>query len=300
MNERVMPGPVCNADGIREAVCVHTKKIYDSCRDRDCIENLRFYPTQSSQCVIDRALSIRSGKAELLNVHIDVEPTGFNKGFYSVDIRYFYRITAEAFVGSTRPVEISGLSIFDKRVILCGGEGSAKIFSSEYAFDELDEQNMLRRNLPVAVVEVVDPIVLNMKLYEPNECCVPGALPPFCPTLCTPPCDDSVCRDSCLPFDCDCGDIPPHIGSCFGSDLCFSPEKRRICVTLGQFSIIRLEREMQLLIPAYDYCLPTKECSCANVEEDPCEIFRQVKFPVDDFFPPDCNTPSDDDCHPCR
>lgn len=40
MNERVVPGPVQDSCGIREAVCIHTKKIYDSCRDKDCIEDL--------------------------------------------------------------------------------------------------------------------------------------------------------------------------------------------------------------------------------------------------------------------
>ena len=33
MPEKVMPGPVKDADGIREAVCIHTRKIYDSCRE---------------------------------------------------------------------------------------------------------------------------------------------------------------------------------------------------------------------------------------------------------------------------
>ena len=66
MNERVVPGPVQDSCGIREAVCIHTKKIYDSCRDKDCIEDLRVYPTRSSQAVIDRALSVRGGRAELL------------------------------------------------------------------------------------------------------------------------------------------------------------------------------------------------------------------------------------------
>ena len=47
MPEKVMPGPVQDLSGIREAVCIHTRKIYDSCRDKDCIEDLRFYPHQS-------------------------------------------------------------------------------------------------------------------------------------------------------------------------------------------------------------------------------------------------------------
>ena len=33
MPERVVPGPVEDSRGIREAVCIHTKKIYDSCRE---------------------------------------------------------------------------------------------------------------------------------------------------------------------------------------------------------------------------------------------------------------------------
>ena len=53
--------------------------------------------------------------------------------------------------------------------------------------------------------------------------------------------------------------------------------------------MIRLERDTQLLIPAYDYCVPEKECSCDDgccEEPDPCQVFRQVQFPVEEFFPP--------------
>lgn len=54
-----------------------------------------------------------------------------------------------------------------------------------------------------------------------------------------------------------------------------------------------MERDTQLLIPAYDYCLPEKECACQGAEcgEDPCEIFRKVQFPVDEFFPPNSVAP---------
>lgn len=300
MSERVMPGPVCDSTGIREAVCIHTKKIFDSCRDRDCIENLRFYPTHSSQSVIDRALSIRSGKAELLNVHIDVEPTGFSRGFFTVDIRYFYRVTAEAFVGAARPIEITGLAIFDKRVILFGGEGSAKIFSSQFVLEDFDEQNQRGSNLPIAVVEAVDPIVLSMRLVDPaSDCCMP--CPPPCCSPCCPPACTATPFGGVSPCDSDCFDIPPNICSCFGSDLCFGNDKKRVYITLGQFSIIRLERDSQLLIPVFDYCLPTKECTGTGgaTEDDPCEIFRQVQFPVDEFFPPQLNS-TDNNTGCCR
>ncbi len=155
MPEKVVPGPVQDNACIREAVCIHTRKIFDSCRDKDCVEDLRFYPTQSSQCAIDRAVSIKAGQAELLYVYIDVEPISFNRGFYTVDVRYFYRVTADAFVGAARPVQVCGLCVFDKRVILFGSEGAAKVFSSDARMDGLDEQNMTRTNLPTAVVDSI-------------------------------------------------------------------------------------------------------------------------------------------------
>ncbi|MEG2000020.1 MAG: hypothetical protein RR053_01305 [Evtepia sp.] len=284
MNEKIMPGPVQDNCGIREAVCIHTRKIFDSCRDKDCIEDLKFYPTQSSQNIIDRALSIKAGKAELLYVYTDVESAGFNRGFYSVDIRYYYRITAEAFVGAARPVEICGLSVFDKRVLLFGSEASAKIFTSEE--NEMDECAIRKSNLPIAVVEGVDPIVLNMKLVDSGDC--------HC-CDCNPCSNNNNCG-ACAPT-CEYTEVPPCICACFGCDLNFGNDRKRVCVTLGQFSIVRLERDTQLLIPVYDYCLPNKECSGGNnnnCEDDPCEMFRQVKFPVDEFFPP--NASCRDDC----
>ena len=267
MPEKVMPGPVQDTACIREAVCIHTKKIYDSCKDKDCIEDLRFYPTQNCQAVIDRAISIKAGKAELLYVYIDVEPIGFNRGFYTVDVRYYYRVTADAFIGAARPVEVCGLCVFDKRVILFGSEGSAKIFSSDTVIDELDVPGRMRTNLPTAVVEAVDPIVLDARV---DDCCKPR------------------CRE------CSLTEIPAFIARSFAQDLVFDDTNpRRYFVTLGQFTLVRLERETQLLIPVYDYCIPTTECSCGD-QEDPCGLFRNVPFPVGEFFPPNSvETPND-------
>ena len=225
MNERVVPGPVQDSCGIREAVCIHTKKIYDSCRDKDCIEDLRVYPTRASQAVIDRALSVRGGRAELLQAYIDVEPASYNRGFYSVDIRYYYRITAEAFVGGSRPAEICGLAVFDKRVLLFGSEGSAKIFSSRYYPDGADCQVLGRSNLPEAVVEAVDPIVLNLKLLDPCDLVCPPPCPPPggpcgpCPPP-PPPC--GCCAENELT------EIPACISACFDCDLAFDGGCRRL------------------------------------------------------------------------
>ena len=81
----------------------------------------------------------------------------------------------------------------------------------------------------------------------------------------------------------------------FASQLVFDDGAltRRIYVTLGQFTLVRLERDTQLLIPVYDYCVPQCECS-TDSQEDPCGLFRSVAFPINEFFPPNSvETPCD-------
>ena len=275
MPEMVVPGPVSEERKIREAVCIHTRKIFDSCKDKDCIEDLRVYPTRSSQEVIDRALSVKAGCAELLYAYIDVEPVCFNRGFYTVDVRYFYRITADAFIGTARPVEVSGLAVFDKRVILFGSEGSAKVFASAGSGSGPDLQQLPKTTAPIAVVEAVDPLILGMKLLD-------------------------VCE--CRPCDCGSTEIPAAVAAVFPEELVTGGDVHRLYVTLGQFTIIRLERDTQLLMPVYDYCVPDKECpgEGCGCQEDPCELFRKIKFPVGEFFPPACAAPRGDSYQEAR
>ncbi|MCL2031083.1 MAG: hypothetical protein FWG93_06005 [Oscillospiraceae bacterium] len=243
----------------KEAVCVHTRKIYDACRDKDCLEDLRVYLPRCAQELVDKAINVKCRRAELIWVYIDVESVSFNRGFYTVDVKYFYKVTVDAFCGVRAPTEVNGLATFDKRVILFGSEGNAKIFSSQANLNGLDKQLMRKANMPVAVVEVVDPICLNVKLVDTCDCRA----------------------HSC----CDLIDVPEHISGLFEDEIVTGGDEKRVYCTLGQFSIIRLERDTQLVIPVVDFCLPDKEC-VGSTEDNPCELFRRIKFPVDEFFPP--------------
>jgi len=259
MPAMVTPGPVDDNTAVREAVCVHTRKIYDSCRDKDCIEDLRLYTSPSARELINSAVSVRGRSAELLYVTTDVEEVSFNRGFYSINLRYFYKVNCEALAPVTRPTNFTGLAVFDKTVILFGSEGNAKVFSSDTKLGNLDANSIISSNLPTAVVEAVDPIVLGVKIVDSvPTCTIDGDTPP----------------------------VPSFISECFGSSLDFTSPGRGIYVTLGQFSIIRLERDSQLLIPSYDYCMPNKECT-GSEDDDPCTLFSRIAFPVDEFFPPD-------------
>lgn len=256
MPESVMPGPVSADTPIREAACIHTRKLYDSCQSRDCMEDLLVYPTVSGAEALSCAQSVRSGRAELLYVTVSVEPMGFQQGFYTVDSQYYYRITADAYApGSTRPVVITGLALYAKRCMLFGSQGGAKVFSSDLG--QPSAENLSRTDdLPAAVVEAVDPILLSMRIVE-NAPATPAP------------------------------EVPEAIRDIFGEELVLSPAGRQLWVTLGQFTLMRLERDTQMVIPVYNYCMPDDQCDCGGgPEEDPCQLFQRLDFPVNEFFPP--------------
>lgn len=117
--------------------------------------DLRFFLSESSQEVFNRAQTVKGGKAELLYTYIDVEPVAFNRGYYTIDMRYFYLATLNAHCSSPRPIEVEGMFAFDKRVILFDREGSAKMFSSQVCLDALDRQLIERNNMPVAAIPAI-------------------------------------------------------------------------------------------------------------------------------------------------
>ena len=111
----------------------------------------------------------------------------------------------------------------------------------------------------------------------------------------------SKVRDVC---ECTCDtaavQIPAYIRECFDEDLVLSGDRHRLFVTLGQFSIIRLERDAQLVVPVLDYSIPTKECcDSPGCGEDPCEMFSRIPFPTAQFAPRNCDAKENCGYHTC-
>jgi hypothetical protein len=271
MSEHCQQSCPCRPEDLQEALAIHTRKITDSCRDKDCIEDLRVYLTKSSQCVLDSAAGARVRCADLLYTYIDVEPVAFDRHHYCIDVTFYYRILADATVGSSRPAALYGLAVFSKRAVLCGEDSPAHIFRSDTRLGEPDGLTIASANRPTAVVEVLDPMVLSSKVTE----------------VCDYHCKDTV-------------QIPGSIRSLFDEELVLTGERRRLLVTLGQFSIIRLERDAQLVVPVLEYSLPTKEC-CDNpgCAEDPCEMFSRIPFPAAQFSPKGCDRQDSCDHYGC-
>ena len=119
MSERSQGQTGCGGDDCRQALSIHTRKITDSCRDKDCIEDLRVYLTKGSQMLLDVSNSAKVRCADLINTYIDVEPVAFDRKHYCVNVTFYYRIIADGIVETCRPVTLDGVAVFTKRAVLC-------------------------------------------------------------------------------------------------------------------------------------------------------------------------------------
>ena len=263
MSEQHRDALRCDPQDLRQAMSIHTRKITDSCRDKDCIEDLRVYLTTGSQAILDSCANVRVRCAELMTTYIDVEPVAFDRNHYCIDMTFFYRILADGTVGTTRPTTLYGLAVFTKRAVLCGEDSRAHIYRSDTRMGCYDGPSIPSANRPTAVVEVLDPMVLSSCVREAGA------------------------------NGCECSvSIPEPVRGLFDEPLVSSGGQRQLLVTLGQFSIVRLERDAQLVVPVLDYAVPCKECCDApGSGEDPCEMFSRIPFPTEQFSSTGCDEP---------
>ena len=242
----------------KEAVCIDAGRVYDSCCDRDCVTDMRVYFSPHDQQLINSACSVRLKSAEVIDVNIDVEQVTFNRGFYSCDLTFFFAVALDVFSAPhTCPVCIKGVCFYNKKAILYGSEGNVKTFSNEFVGDDgCNQRTVSSKNAPKCVVQAVDPIPLSARISECRCVCeLPGYIP---------------------------AGIASVVGGCI--DPCNEPENKSVLVTLGLFTVIQLVRNVQMLVPVYDFCIPEKQCD--DSVDSPCDVFRRIKFPTDDFFPP--------------
>ena len=264
------------AGGISQAACIETKRIYDSFRDKDCLQNYRVYFNCDCQEMINNSSSVKGKSASVLWVYTDVDELSYNTGYYAVTLKYYIQVTVEVTMPNKSCCETTGLVVFEKKAVLYGSQGGALSFCSGYEPTEADINNcrFSKNNLPEVCVDVVDPVILDIKLVD--SCARRGC--------------GCGCRCEC---ECDCADqsdmpsVPDVISGCISiCDIDPDPAKR-VYVSLGLFTIARMSRRTQLLIPVYDLCIPQKESeNVSGSTASPCDIFGQYAFPTDEFYPP--------------
>lgn len=251
--------------------CIDTYRVYDSCIGQECLRGLRFCTTDTNQAILNTATALRIREISVLWVQILTEEVPFRTGYYNITARYYFRITLDACQGLAAPQTVTGLACYDKNVILYGGEGAVSTFYSDtqeaFCGTAADYSSVLNRpGTPRVVVEVATPVGLEVDLVDGN------------------PDDGVLC----------CQNLPTELAEQFeGSFTGDFDILQSAYITLGIFTILRVERPAQLTVASADNCFPDKTCEGDGVFTDACTLFNSMAFPYEQFAPLPQGAPPD-------
>jgi hypothetical protein len=246
----------------RENIAIDTYRILDSCKDKDCYEEVKVFLTDFGQEILDKSGSIKVTNTKVVWCDIFSEPVRFNRGFYQISIRFFTKVTFEVCTGVGKSQEIDGIAVTEKKVVLYGGDGCVNVFKSSDDVEDVCSWGSGGKSVssckPTVVVEAVDPIALSVHIR------------------------DSACHCQCCCFP---DEIPDHVLSCIHGNICDSitVNSRILTVSLGFFTVVRVERPIQMIVCGTEYAVPDKICT-KTVEDDPCSLFAKMSFPVNEFM----------------
>lgn len=58
------------------------------------------FPT-SVQPIVDASANVRVRDVDVISVYIDMQPIPFNRGYYSIDLTFFFDVSLELYGGAT-------------------------------------------------------------------------------------------------------------------------------------------------------------------------------------------------------
>ena len=246
------------------SVSVDTFRIYDACRQQDCLEDLLVLLTEEGQRLVDNASAVRIRSARVLWARIDTEEMPFHQGYFRVNIRYYFHCVLECSNGIGTGQETAGLTVYDRSMMLYGGSSRVSSFASDLGADNGRILGGIHSSInhPRIVVEAAEPVALRLTTVDFDRSRTFGA---------------SFCES---------GDVPEEIAAEFpGRFMNAVPGNKVLFVTLGLFSMVRIERPAQLIVPACDSSVPTGCGEYRFGDTDPCTLFRAMEFPLAEFYP---------------
>lgn len=232
--------------------CVISLKVYDFCRQQDCLDSDIIGPARAAKdsniCgthydegeIIKPPSDAAAVTVEKLRVKkvivVSKEPNPFRNGYWDIDLKYVfsYRLIFRG-VNGQEICTAWAKSVFNKKITLFGSIASDIVISTDLFCTDGNSADLDAD--PFVFVES-KALALDAKLFYPSACC----------------CDDNV------------------------------NDATEVQVTIGLFTIIKLFRLVQLIVESKGFCIPKK---CEDISAmNPCDFFESLEFPLDIFAPP--------------
>ncbi len=246
-------GVTGSSNGNIKQECIIALKVYDSCRQQDCLDCDILGPARAARCTTYCGQTVEEGEIivppsnaagvtidnlKLKNVVIvSKTPNPFRNGYWDIDLKYVfsYHVIFRD-VSANELCTVAARSVFNKKVTLFGSITTNSLISTD--------------------------------LFNSNGCSTDMDADPFILVE-----SKAVALAAELRYcGCGCG--------CGDNDNAAV----EVCVTIGLFTIIKLFRLVNLLVESRGFCIP-EECEDLSALS-PCEFFDNLDFPMDIFAPP--------------
>jgi hypothetical protein len=248
-NSTVNAARACNGGKTKDE-CIIALKVYDSCRQQDCLESDILGPARAACNTSYCGESIEAGEIivppsnaagvtvsdlSLKNVVIvSKTPNQFRNGYWDIDLKYVFNYTIIfRDVSANELCSIAARSVFNKKVTLFGSITTNSLISTDLFSADGNSTDLS-----------ADPFIL----VESK----------------------AIALAAELRYGCCCND---NDGAATEVD-----------VTIGLFTIVKLFRLVNLLVESKGFCIP-EECEDVSALS-PCEFFNSLDFPMDVFAPP--------------
>lgn len=233
--------------------CIVALKVYDQCRQQDCLTHSLIGPARAAETVCIGGETIHEG--DIINppnnaaavtierlrlkkvIIVEKEPNAFRPGYWDIDLKYVfvYRLVFREADGEVIGAPIKANSIFNKKVTLFGSIGTDLVISSDLFCRESETLD----SDPFIFVEGKAVALAAELKYQRNR---------------------------------------------FEGMEDFSSQPNEVWVTIGLFTVIKLIRLVNLTVRSMGFCIPDE---CEDVSPlNPCEFFDSLEFPFEIFAPP--------------
>jgi hypothetical protein len=267
--------------------CIIAFKVYDQCRQQDCLTPKLLGPARSGVVGVVTTLpapgeTVSTGINAPINppstaaavvivpntfsltsiIPISKQPDPFRTGYYNIDLKFVFSYNIQfrdsnggiIQLSTTDPNSMVARSIYNKTVSLFGSTG---------------------QNVSVFTDFVTGGAIPDLANGGPNP-----HVHPFTNNLMVAPFE--LVEANAMPLKATLGYVTP-VASPGNPPVDGPPTPNRVDVTIGLFTIIKLFRLVNLNVESKGFCKPQP---CANISADPCDYFSNLDFPFDAFDPP--------------
>ena len=270
-------GNRCDNSGFTNE-CIMANRVFDQCRLQLCLTPDVLGPARAAKCTNTcnevynegdiivppcNAASVMADNFNLCKILIEKKrPNPFRTGFWDVTVKYIFTYTLIfTSVEGCELCRVCATNTYTTKLTLFGSVCTDVVMASDLYSHNPNNSG------PYVTVEG-KAVILSAELKYPVNSC-------------------NTCCGCCCDCGCGCSGSNNNGCSCGNSGVDSATTcPTAVNVTIGLFSVVKLFRPVNIVVPSTGYCIPEECEAVGTAKQSVCDFFDSIEFPFDIFSPP--------------